>query len=88
MTENTLTPDTVAYEVRRSTIHGNGVFAESAQVTQHFHRLRTAVDEVAEQDKPVFGLKVEETEELGKFFVAAVDVADGDESPVHAAEKC
>ena len=46
------------------------------------------VHEVAEQHEPVFGLEIEEAEELGKFFLAAVDVADGDEASVHALEKC
>ena len=48
----------------------------------------TAVYQIAQQDQAIIGLEVDETEQFGEFFVAAVDVADGDEASVHALGKC
>jgi hypothetical protein len=47
--------------------------------------VRAAVDEVADEDELVVGLKLEALEQLGKFGVAAVDVADGDDTSLHGA---
>ena len=47
-----------------------------------------AIDEIAEEDEAVVFGEFESREQFGEFGVAAMDVADGDESPVHAAEKC
>ena len=47
-----------------------------------------AIDEIAEEHEAVIRRRVDEREQLSQFGVAAMDVADGDESPVHAVEKC
>ena len=47
-----------------------------------------AVDKVAQQHDAVILCERELREQLRELDVTTVNVADGDESPVHAAEKC
>lgn len=53
-----------------------------------FAAIGTAIDEVSEQDETVVLGEFEASKQLGEFEVAAMDVSDGDKSPVHTAEKC
>lgn len=53
-----------------------------------FAAIGTAIDEVSEQDETVVLGEFEASKQLGEFEVAAMDVADGDKSSVHTAEKC
>ncbi len=46
--------------------------------------VRAAVHEVADQDEAVLGGEGQALEQFGKFLVAAVDVADGDDASDHA----
>ena len=55
---------------------------------EDFAAVRAAVDESAQEDEPVVAGQRELAQQLGKLGVAPVDVADGDKTSVHAAEKC
>lgn len=55
---------------------------------EDFATVGAAVDQVTDEHEAIGSFEFEAGEQLGEFGVATVDVADGDESPVHAAEKC
>ena len=59
-----------------------------AREIEDFAAVGTAIDEIAEEDDAVVFGEPKFVEELGKFLMAAVDVADGDEASVHAVQKC
>jgi hypothetical protein len=55
---------------------------------QDLPAVRTAIDEIPEQNQSVVATEREPRKQFSEFDMAPVNVADGYESPVHAAEKC
>ena len=53
----------------------------------HLAAVRSATDEVAEENETVVLLLVELVEQVGKFLVAPVDVTDSDESAAHGEKR-
>jgi len=49
-----------------------------------FATVGAAVDQITEQNQAIVAAERELLEQLGKFLMAAVNVADGDDASVHA----
>ena len=58
--------------------------AVGAGVIDHARAVGPTVHEITQENEPIVRLELKERKEFGKFLVAAVDVADGDEASVHA----
>jgi hypothetical protein len=58
--------------------------AVGAGELDHAMAVGPTVHEITQENEPVVRLELKERKEFGKFLVAAVDVADGDEASVHA----
>jgi hypothetical protein len=62
--------------------------ARGAGEIKHFAAIGPAIDQIAEKNHAVLGQGSDQRKQFREFEMASVNVADGDESPVHAAEKC
>ena len=49
----------------------------------HLAAVRTAVDQIAQQNEPVLPLQMEFVEQIGELPVAAMDVSNGDKASGH-----
>ena len=45
--------------------------------------VRSAVDEITQDNEPVFRFQFQQLEKIGKFLVAAMDVTNGDDTSVN-----
>ena len=55
---------------------------------EHLAAVRPAVDQVAQQHHPVILPELQAIDQFGEFEVTPVNIADGDETSVHAARFC
>ena len=57
--------------------HGDGGIAERDHLAQHGERIRTAIDEIADQPQPVARRReADQRQQIAELGMAALDVAD------------